>query len=505
MKTATPCPPVIIGAGLAGLTVALALAPRPVILIARATTGEGTSSILAQGGIAVAAGPDDRPERHADDTIKAGAGLCDPAVVRAITADGPGALDQLLAWGVPFDRDANGHLTFSLEGAHSRRRVAHVGGDATGAGITRTLARAVAHVPSITVIEDADIVRLILHEGRVAGVLMRDRHGVRRLSTRQVVLATGGAGSLWAHTTSPRGSWGQGLALAARAGAVMRDLEFMQFHPTAIDVGDDPMPLASEALRGEGARLVNAEGHTLLPSDLAPRDVVARAIFDETKRSGRVLLDARMIPAFASHFPTIDAFCQAAQIDPTRQPIPVRPVAHYTMGGVATDLQGRTSVPGLWACGECAATGLHGANRLASNSLLEAVVMGLRVAGDLPEVSPSFDDLALDDAALPPVPLPEVEGEQHALRLLMEEDFGIVREAASMRVGRDRLRALARRSDRALVGLMIAEAALAREESRGAHRRSDFPEPVEALAQSRFTRLDLDTLEQHDVGRGALG
>ena len=387
-------PILILGSGLAGLTAALSLAPRPVIVLSRNSLGAETSSERAQGGIAAAVGPDDNATLHTADTLHAGAGLCDPDITNLITSAGPDAIAQLAAWGVAFDRNEDGTYKRSLEGAHNRRRIVHAQGDGTGAAIMRALIAKVRATPSIQVLENTEATNLLTENGHVVGVTAisnKNRHPREggdpipfSLEAPATILATGGAGALWQHTTNPLGSWGHGLALAARAGAQLRDLEFMQFHPTAIDVGHDPMPLASEALRGDGAILVNDKGEEFMATtpggNLAPRDIVSRAIWAQLQAGHKTFLDARAITPFATRYPTIHALCAAAGLDPQTDLIPVRPAAHYHMGGVATDKDGRTSLPNLWACGECAATGLHGANRLASNSLLEAVVMGKRVA-----------------------------------------------------------------------------------------------------------------------------
>ncbi|HAX91649.1 MAG TPA: L-aspartate oxidase [Rhodospirillaceae bacterium] len=480
--------PVIIGAGLAGLTVALSLAPNPCIVLGRKMAAGWTSSELAQGGIAAAVGADDAPVFHEKDTLAAGAGLCDQAVVHAITEDGPRAIAQLRAWGVVFDLDANGALKTGLEGAHSRRRVVHAEGDSTGAAVMRALVARVRATPSITVIEDVEVMDVAATDGCVTGVVYRNRatDEIQTIETNRVVLATGSACALWQNTTVPLGSWGHGLLLASRAGARLRDLEFVQFHPTALDVGCDPMPLISEAVRGEGARLVNDCGKNFI-EELAPRDVVARAIHAQIASGRRVFLDARAIADFAAHFPTVFDLCAKGGIDPTRDMIPVRPVAHYHMGGIETDSAGATTVRGLWACGECAATGLHGANRLASNSLLEAVVMGQRVAGSinttviLPKggihgarnpndfFTPLDPALRWDDEGIKK-DTPETIAK---VRAIMTRFVGVRRDAAGLQRAIDELAALEAVSPRAQVGLMIARAALARTASVGAHYRMD--------------------------------
>ena len=459
--------PVIIGSGLAGLTVALSLAPMPVVVLSAKKLGQESSSVWAQGGIAAAVGGDDTPALHAADTIAAGVGLCDAAMVRQVTRDGPDVIERLLARGVAFDRDKQGYLSLSLEGAHSRRRVVHVAGDGTGAGVMKALVALVKATPSIEVIEDAVAVDL-LADDRVRDVVF-ERNGARIvLPADRVVMASGGAGALWLHTTNPLSSWGRGLALAARAGAVLGDLEFMQFHPTAIDVGLDPMPLASEALRGEGAMLVDEKGERFV-KELLSRDVVSNAIWKHTSSGHPVFLDARTIADFAHRFPSVNALCLAGGIDPQRQPIPIRPAAHYHIGGIVTDANGRSSVKGLWACGEVASTGLHGANRLASNSLLEAASLGRAVAQDIVGVESSAAAPVKDHRR-------NVSNDSvDMVRGIVSKNLGVLRDAAGIKQAIDQLRPLAATSDMALVGLMIAHAALQREETRGSQRRVDFP------------------------------
>src|SRR6201996_2359764 len=377
---------VIVGGGLAGLFCALKLAPRPVTLISAAPLGQGASTAWAQGGIAAAVAEGDSAEAHAADTIAAGAGLVDEAA-------GP-RIHDLLGYGVPFDRDLEGRLAVGREAAHSARRIVHVRGDMAGAAIIAALTEAVRNTPSIRVIEGFVAEALLSDDGAVTGLQLRraDDPTARpvTIASRAVVLATGGLGHLYAVTTNPPEASGIGLAIAARAGAVISDPEFVQFHPTAIMVGRDPAPLATEALRGEGATLINKAGERFMLAapplaELAPRDIVARGVFAEIAAGRGAFLDARQAlgERFAEKFPTLYASCLAAGIDPATQPIPVAPAAHYHMGGIAVDAHGRTSLKGLWAGGEVSCTGAHGANRLASNSVLEAVVFAARIAEDI--------------------------------------------------------------------------------------------------------------------------
>lgn len=476
--------PVIVGAGLAGLMTALHLAPVPVVVLSAAPLGTEASSAWAQGGVAAAVGADDEAGLHLADTLAAGDGLVDAAAAARILAEAPAAIADLVARGARFDRDAAGALKLGLEAAHSRRRIVHAEGDATGREIMRAVVAAVRACPSVTVLEGVEARRLLLDaDGAVAGVLAaRTTVGGDEalvLRSARVVLATGGIGGLFAQSTNPAGCFGMGLALAARAGAVLADLEFVQFHPTALDVPGTPVALVSEAVRGEGAALVDEAGRRFMAEvpgrELAPRDVVARAIWAEHRAGHQVYLETRgLIPGgFATRFPTIAAACHAHGIDPDREPIPVRTVEHYHMGGVTVDRRGRSTVPGLWACGEVARTGLHGANRLASNSLLEAMVCARAVAADV-AAAPAAGGHAVLVPVLPP------RSDPAPLRAIVSAAVGVLRDRAGLLSSLDALLPLARgdgaQADPALVALMIAVSALDRRESRGGHHRTDWPE-----------------------------
>jgi L-aspartate oxidase len=467
--------PVIVGGGLAGMMTALYMAPQPVVLLSKARLGAETSSALAQGGIAASLGADDNTALHAQDTLRAGDGLNDPAIVEAIVEAAPRAIDDLVRFGVAFDRNADGQVALGLEAAHGCRRIVHAGGDGTGREIVRALSETIRTTPSVTILEGFSARRLVVEGGRLAGLVVQGPGGIAMLATRQIVLATGGIGGLFQHGTNPAGSTGQGLALAARAGAALADLEFIQFHPTALDAAGFPLKLISEAVRGEGAILIDETGRRFMAAEpgaeLAPRDVVARAVWQRMADGHRVFLDARHARLdFSRRFPSITALCRAEGIDPSGEPIPIRPAAHYHMGGIKVDIAGRSTLPGLWACGEVACTGLHGANRLASNSLLEAVVGAKFVAE------------SLASSAMPRRPLPAADsagpcnaGDASAVRAVLTHAAGVLRGRAGLIDAAATLYPVAPSSDPALVGLMIVMAALRREESRGAHMRVDFP------------------------------
>jgi L-aspartate oxidase len=484
--------PVIVGAGLAGLMTALRLAPLPVTVLAKAPLGTGIASGLSQGGIAAALGHDDGPACHAVDTLAAGDGLNDAAVVERVTDAAAEAIDALMRQGARFDRGADGRLSVGIEAAHSRRRILHAGGDRSGEEIMRALVAAARQTPSVTVLEGFEARRLVVRGGSVIGVLAAGPRQTLAIPSDRVVIATGGIGGLFRHTTNPLGALGQGLALAARAGADLIDMEFVQFHPTALDVGRDPMPLVSEAVRGEGAVLIDETGRRFMAglgrAEMEPRDRVSRAVWQHLAAGHRVFLDARAALGgrFARRFPAIAAACRAAGIDPAVAPIPVRPAQHYHMGGIAVDAAGRSSLDGLWACGEAAATGLHGANRLASNSLLEAAV-GARWVADSLAGTPARRARPLPQLAIPPSPDPG------PVRAIVSAHLGVLRDRAGLVAAIDALRPLAfaqdATADPAAVALLVASAALQRQESRGAHWRSDFPTRSEAWSCRLALRL----------------
>lgn len=507
----------IIGGGLAGIFCALKLVPQPVTILTAVAFGEGGSSVWAQGGMAAAVATGDTPEKHLADTIAAGAGIVDVSMASLMTHAAKARIEDLLGYGVPFDRDSAGHLLTGREAAHSERRIVHVQGDTAGRAIMAALVERVRATPLIQVIEGYVAEDLILTDGRVTGVMARGQGGQARdavgFTARNVVLASGGSGHLYAVTTNPPESSGNGIALAAKAGAMLADLEFVQFHPTAIDVGRDPAPLATEALRGEGAILINSLGERFMTkiaaeAELAPRDVVARAIHAERAAGRKAFLDCRQAigASFSKRFPTVYAFCQEAGIDPAVEPIPMAPAAHYHMGGVFTDAHGRTTVPGLWACGEVASTGVHGANRLASNSLLEAVVFATEVANDIAgdtSGGSGFVDIGTRRPIASRVPTADDASVTRIIRQTMERDVGVVRDHDGLTraiATFDRLLAESpstQVANRLVVARGIAAGALERTESRGGHYRSDYPEPDPSKARRSFTRLD--QAEGHSV------
>jgi L-aspartate oxidase len=502
---------IVVGGGLAGLFCALRLAPRPVTVLTAEAIGEAASSAWAQGGIAAAMSPGDSIEKHLADTIAAGAGIVDEKIARILVSEAPARIHDLLEYGVPFDRDLEGHLALSREAAHSERRIVHVHGDAAGAAIMAALVADVRRTPSIRLVEGYIGEQLITTGNRVTGIVARPHDGGRAVEfrARAIVLASGGSGHLFAVTTNPGESEGGGLAMAARAGAVIADPEFVQFHPTAFSFGRDPAPLATEALRGEGATLINKAGERFMLkvhplAELAPRDVVARAVHAEIAAGRGAFLDCRTAigEKFAEEFPTVYGYCRAAGIDPAKEPIPVAPAAHFHMGGVLTDADGRSTLDGLWACGETASTGAHGANRLASNSLLEAVVFGARVAHDIADHLPQpqiMKAVRRQDDADAPLPDP---ADKALLRRTMSDHVGVVRDRAGLEKALAVIASLEakNRSPRFRNALtaawMIAAAALKRTESRGGHYRSDYPNQDPAWRHRTFITLS----EAREVG-----
>jgi L-aspartate oxidase len=451
---------VVAGGGVAGLYAALAAAAEADVLLLAKAPVAASNSWQAQGGVAAALAEDDEPALHAEDTFRAGRGLCRPSAVRVLTEEAPARIAELEELGVAFDDD------LGREGGHSLRRIAHVGGAETGKAIAAVLAERVHAHPRIDVAEDETVRSLLLEDGRCVGVAT-DR---RTVPTAATLLATGGYAALWSRTTNPAGAVGDGLLLAYRAGAALADLEFVQFHPTAL--ADDGF-LLSEALRGEGALLVDGDGDRFT-DELAPRDVVTRAIVAH----GTALLDLR--PIDRGRFPGLMATLERAGYDPAAEPIPISPAAHYSVGGIVTDLDGRSTLPGLYAAGECAATGVHGANRLASNSLLECLVFGRRAA----LAALSETDVSRGQS---PGHVPKEQPVTPEVRRLLWEHAGVIRSAE----GLERLRHVD-----ALLPRLVAEGALARRESRGAHFRSDFPTEDDAfrahvvLERGREPRLE---------------
>ena len=482
--------PIIVGTGLAGLWTAWRLAAegRGSLVLTKGTL-DASASAWAQGGIAAALGPGDSPVLHAADTVAAADGLADPLAVRVLTTEGPERVRELMALGATFDRVPDGAPHLALEGGHSRPRILHAGGDRTGAMLIKCLTRVSAGHPLIEIRQHTEVVRLLTSGARVVGVVTAARDGAPLpLLGPAVVLATGGVGHLYAVTTNPRPATGDGWALAYQVGAALKNLEYLQFHPTALKLdGLDPAPLVSESVRGAGATLVDKEGRRFLAdvarAELAPRHVVARAVA-EADAAGGAWLDARHIAGFVERFPGISAVLHGHGLDPARERIPVAPAMHYAMGGVGTDLEGRTSAAGLWAVGEVACTGVHGANRLASNSLLEALVFGARAARALAGEgcsAPARAEFAVRSDAPRTNADARCEGAREAIRRVMTADVGVLRSEASLVRAHRTLTTLAaatpaeawRTHNQILVAQLITEAALRHRGSRGSHVRLD--------------------------------
>ena len=482
------------------------MAPRPVTVLAAAPIGTGASSAWAQAGIAAAVMPGDTVEQHVADTLAAGAGICDRQVVRLMAEEAANRVLDLAEYGVPFDSDLEGKLKASREAAHSAHRVIGVQGDRAGKAIMEALVAAIHATPSIRLLEGFVAEDLVTDGKRITGLLARGDRGTNphriELTSNVVIMASGGVGALFDVTTNPTQARGGGIGMAARAGAVIADPEFVQFHPTALDVDKDPAPLATEALRGEGATLVNNAGERFMltrhkEAELAPRDVVAKAIFDETIAGRGAWLDARTAIGenFAKEFPTVHGYCLEAGIDPVKDLIPVIPAAHYHMGGIFVDADGRSSLDGLYACGEVTSTGAHGANRLASNSLLEAVVFAARIAENVVEHYPQATKSAILER-----PAGQNEG-KNPIRLMprlksaMSKYVGVARDAAGLVAAIREIADIEQQNHSArflnaiAAAKLIAVAALLRQESRGGHRRTDFPDQRDDWQRRTFITL----------------
>ncbi|NGN91638.1 L-aspartate oxidase [Nocardioides sp. KC13] len=505
---------IVVGSGIAGLTAALRLKDQVerVAVVTKDVLQAGSTQ-WAQGGIAAALGEGDTPAQHEVDTLVAGAGACDLEAVRVLVGEGAEAVRELIEWGADFDKDPEGNLSLTREGGHRRDRIAHADGDATGAEIQRALMEAVRRAPEILVFEHAMVVDLLTAaDGGVAGLTIHvmgegDPDGVGIVRTRAVVLASGGLGQVFSQTTNPAVATADGMAIALRAGATLRDLEFVQFHPTVMYLGEDSrgqQPLISEAVRGEGAFLVDWDGNRLMEGvhelrDLAPRDIVSKAIMKRMLETGHpnMWLDARHLGRefWEKRFPNILASCEQHGVDPSADLIPVAPACHYASGGVRTDLWGRSDVPGLYATGEVACSGVHGANRLASNSLLEGLVFSRRIAEVLPGELRQLEDPAPGDGA-GRVLVPGTALKQ--LQETMTTKVGVLRNATGLAEAIDELEQLgttpATEIDPAAweatnlltVSLALAKAALLREETRGSHWREDFADRDDAGFAGHF-------------------
>ena len=506
---------VVVGSGIAGLTTALQCRAYglSVLLVTKAKVDEGSTK-WAQGGIAAALGEGDTPDQHQADTLVAGAGLCDVAAVRVLVTEGPDAVRKLIQRGANFDTEDSGEISLTREGGHLRNRIIHAGGDATGAEVSRALVAAVQNDPNIELIEHALVLDALKDaDGEVCGVTLHvigagSRDGVGRVLAKAVVLATGGLGQVFAQTTNPSVSTGDGVALALRAGAKVADVEFIQFHPTVMYLGENSkgqQPLISEAVRGEGAYLVDDAGTRFMEgihplAELAPRDVVAIACMRVMRRTGakHVWLDVRHLDGFEKRFPTIYASCIAHGIDPLQQLIPVAPASHYASGGVRVDINGRTSVEGLYACGETACTGVHGANRLASNSLLEGLVFSERIAADIAAHTPE-PGAPVENVSKEILLDPEVRNE---IQQSMSRGAGVLRSSDSLLATVADLTRIEDRVSQApcveawettnlfQLAQAILKAALIRQETRGSHWREDFPETSEQWHKHIVQELD---------------
>ncbi|NDD48758.1 MAG: L-aspartate oxidase [Alphaproteobacteria bacterium] len=497
---------VIVGAGLAGLFTAIKLAPLNVVIVASKKLGSGTSSQWAQAGIAAAMGKSDSILSHLKDTIDVGGGIVDEKIAELVITNGPSRVNDLIALGVPFDKDTNNELILRKEAAHQHNRIVSVRGDMTGKKIMETLTQIVKKSDHIRVIEGYNATELHQIDGKIQGISIQKENKVELINSNCVVLATGGIGQLYKITTNSKEALGDGVGMAARAGAVLSDMEFVQFHPTAFDIGIDPAPLATEALRGEGALIVNTKDERFIynshkDGELAPRDIVARSIFQEQQKGQKVFLDCRgdLGNRMINDFPTVYQLCRNSGINPSEDKIPISPAAHYHMGGILTDENGKTNIEGLYACGENACSGVHGANRLASNSLLEAIVFGDIISKDIKEninKSMAYKEVSIDitkSKSLSRLKLQE-------LRSIMTEFVGVERDQEGLEKAYSRVKDIYTEytmngylNNSLITSLLIIQSALTRKEHRGSHYRKDFPKLNKKLnSRSFITYNDLE-------------
>lgn len=497
---------VIVGAGLAGLFTAIKLAPLNVVIVASKKLGSGTSSQWAQAGIAAAMGKSDSILSHLKDTIDVGGGIVDEKIAELVITNGPSRVNDLIALGVPFDKDTNNELILRKEAAHQHNRIVSVRGDMTGKKIMETLTQIVKKSDHIRVIEGYNATELHQIDGKIQGISIQKENKVELINSNCVVLATGGIGQLYKITTNSKEALGDGVGMAARAGAVLSDMEFVQFHPTAFDIGIDPAPLATEALRGEGALIVNTKDERFIynshkDGELAPRDIVARSIFQEQQKGQKVFLDCRgdLGNRMINDFPTVYQLCRNSGINPSEDKIPISPAAHYHMGGILTDENGKTNIEGLYACGENACSGVHGANRLASNSLLEAIVFGDIISKDIKEnmnKSIPNKEVRIDITKSKSLSILKLQ----ELRSIMTEFVGVERDQEGLEKAYNKVKDIYTEytkngflNNSLITSLLIIQSALARKEHRGSHYRKDFPKLNKKLnSRSFITYNDLE-------------
>ncbi len=497
---------VIVGAGLAGLFTAIKLAPLNVVIVASKKLGSGTSSQWAQAGIAAAMGKSDSISSHLKDTIDVGGGIVDKKIAELVVTNGPNRVNDLIALGVPFDKDTNNELILRKEAAHQHNRIVSVRGDMTGKKIMETLTQIVKKSDHIQIIEGYNATELHQIDGKIEGISIQKDNKVELINSNCVVLATGGIGQLYKITTNSKEALGDGVGMAARAGAVLSDMEFVQFHPTAFDIGIDPAPLATEALRGEGALIVNSKDERFIynshkDGELAPRDIVSRSIFQEQQNGQKVFLDCRgdLGERMINDFPTVYQLCRNSGINPSEDKIPISPAAHYHMGGILTDEDGKTNIRGLYACGENSCSGVHGANRLASNSLLEAIVFGDIISKNIKEnVNKSMSNRKIRITLAKSKSLSQLKLQE--LRSIMTEFVGVERDQEGLEKAYSIVKDMHSEytldgfiNNSLITSLLIIQSALKREEHRGSHYRKDFPKLNQKLnSRSFITYNDLE-------------